>query len=54
MPSLISGCFCGLSARMIYNVLPLDNKLSLPIAVFAGGVVYLILSKLTGNAGKLR
>lgn len=54
MSSLISGCFCGLSARMIYNVLPLDNKLSLPIAVFAGGVVYLILSKLTGNAGKLR
>ncbi|MGN1480776.1 putative polysaccharide biosynthesis protein [Porcipelethomonas sp.] len=48
-PSLISGLFCGLTAWCVYPVLPFENILSLPISVCAGGIVYLIVSKLTGN-----
>lgn len=53
-PSIFSGIFCGVTARLIYSVLPLENKLALPLAIFAGGAVYLVLSKLTGNAEHLR
>lgn len=49
MPAVISGLFCALTAWMVYPHIPLINRYALPIAVCAGGAVYLIVSKLTGN-----
>lgn len=49
MPAVISGLFCALTAWSVYPHIPLINRYALPIAVCAGGAVYLIVSKLTGN-----
>ena len=49
MPAVISGLFCALTAWSVYPHIPLVNRYALPIAVCAGGAVYLIVSKLTGN-----
>lgn len=53
-PSVLSGIFCGVTARAVYSALPLENRLALPLAIFAGGVVYLVVSAVTGNAKELR
>jgi hypothetical protein len=53
-PSVLSGIFCGVTARAVYSALPLENRLALPLAIFAGGVVYLAVSAVTGNAKELR
>ncbi len=53
-PATFSGIFCGITARLIYSALPLENRLALPLAVLAGGLVYLVLSKLTGNGEGFR
>lgn len=49
-PSVISGLFCALTAWSVYPYIHLDNKYALPLAVISGGVVYLLMSKFTGNA----
>lgn len=53
-PSVFSGIFCAITARLVYSAIPLENRLALPIAIFSGGAVYLIMSKITGNAKELR
>ena len=42
MPAVISGLFCALTAWSVYPHIPLVNRYALPIAVCAGGAVYLI------------
>lgn len=50
LPSIISGSFCAAAARFVYNILPIsDPHFLLPAAVLTGGIVYLLVSKLTGN-----
>jgi len=49
VPSLFSGVMCAATAWLVYDNIPLDNKLSLPIAVLSGGMIYLLFSYLCGN-----
>ncbi len=48
-PSLISGMLCGTTARLIYCSVSLENKIALPLSIMAGGIVYLISSRLTST-----
>ncbi|MGN0621973.1 MAG: polysaccharide biosynthesis C-terminal domain-containing protein [Porcipelethomonas sp.] len=49
LPPVFSGLMCAAAARLVYDNLPFDNLLALPVSVASGGAVYLIFSFLTGN-----
>lgn len=42
LPSLFSGTFCAVTAWLVYPHIPLKNLYALPLAVCAGGTVYLL------------
>lgn len=44
---VFSGILCGITARLVYSVIPLENVLALPLAIIAGGAIYLVVSGLT-------
>lgn len=51
---VISGILCAAAAWCVYPHIPFNNMLSLPVAIAAGGIVYLIASYLTGGLEILR
>lgn len=48
-PAAVSGLLCAATARIVCFSLNMENRFELPLAIFAGGVVYLFCSWLTGN-----
>lgn len=48
-PSAVSGGLCGITAKLVYSSVSLENTTALPLAILSGGIVYLVTSKLTGN-----
>ncbi len=49
IPPVISGAFCGITAKIVYGLMPQECRAALPVAVFAGGIIYLAMSWITGS-----